>query len=161
MMTTPTNSSFPAHAIVACPGGPRITTYVGRKDSTNPAPGGLLPDVHASGDSLFALFADKCFSAVDLAALFGAHSTSKQFNTDTSNAALLHQRQQLRRNVLETVVLWPVGLGCEDQTAITAARIALRLVPRAAVVEGLADSRARRHCTAPSQCPVIWSSGRW
>lgn len=90
MMTTPTNSSFPAHAIVACPGGPRITTYVGRKDSTNPAPGGLLPDVHASGDSLFALFA----------ALLGAHSTSKQFNTDTSNAALLHQRQQLRRNVL-------------------------------------------------------------
>ena len=85
-MTTPTNSSFPAHAIVTCPGGPRITTYVERKDSTNPAHGGLLPDVHASGDSLFALFADKCFSAVDLAALLGAHSTSKQFNVDTSKA---------------------------------------------------------------------------
>ena len=85
-MTTPTYSSFPAHAIVTCPGGPRITTYIGRKDSTNPAPGGLLPDVHASGDSLFALFADKCFSAVDLAALLGAHSASKQFNVDISKA---------------------------------------------------------------------------
>lgn len=67
-----------AHAIVTCPGGPRIQTFVGRKDSSNPAPDGFLPDVHASGDSLFALFQDKGFSAVDLAALLGAHSTSKQ-----------------------------------------------------------------------------------
>src|SRR6266702_8690161 len=78
-MTTPTNPSFPAHAIAICPGGLRITTYVGRKDSTNPAPGGLLPDVHASSNSLSALFADKSFSAADLAALLGAHSASKQF----------------------------------------------------------------------------------
>lgn len=67
-----------AHAIVTCPGGPRISTYVGRVDSSKPAPDGLLPDVHGSGDSLFALFQDKGFSAVDLAALLGAHSTSKQ-----------------------------------------------------------------------------------
>lgn len=75
-----------AHAIVTCPGGPRITTYIGRKDSSTPAPPDLLPDVHASGDSLFALFADKGFSAVDLAALLGAHSTSKQFHVDESQA---------------------------------------------------------------------------
>ncbi|KAL3417989.1 ligninase lg6 precursor [Phlyctema vagabunda] len=64
-------------AVVTCPGGPRVTTYVGRKDSNVPNPDGLLPDVHASGASLFALFQDKGFDARDLAALLGAHSTSK------------------------------------------------------------------------------------
>ncbi|KAF2098395.1 heme peroxidase [Rhizodiscina lignyota] len=67
-----------AHAIVTCPGGPQVTTYVGRTDSSTPAPNGLLPDVHASADSLYALFLDKGFDDVDLAALLGAHSTSKQ-----------------------------------------------------------------------------------
>jgi len=66
-------------AIVTCPGGPRVTTYVGRKDSTSGNPGGRLPDVHAGGDSLYQLFQDKGFSAVDLAALLGAHSTSRAF----------------------------------------------------------------------------------
>jgi hypothetical protein len=75
-----------AHAIVTCPSGPQIKTYVGRKDSSNPAPDGLLPDVHASGDSLFALFQDKGFNAVDLAALIGAHTCSKQFFVDTAQA---------------------------------------------------------------------------
>ncbi|KAF2490034.1 heme peroxidase, partial [Lophium mytilinum] len=75
-----------AHAIVTCPGGPRIKTYVGRKDSSNPAPNGFLPDVHAAGHSLYALFQDKGFDAVDLAALLGAHSTSKQFHVDPSKA---------------------------------------------------------------------------
>lgn len=66
-------------AIVTCPGGPRVTTYVGRKDSSSVNPGGRLPDAHASGDSLYTLFQAKGFSAVDLAALLGAHSTSKAF----------------------------------------------------------------------------------
>lgn len=68
-------------AIVTCPGGPRVTTYVGRVDNTNPAgnPGGGLPDVHAPGADLYALFQKKGFNAVDLAALLGAHSTSKAF----------------------------------------------------------------------------------
>jgi hypothetical protein len=75
-----------AHAIVTCPGGPTVKTYVGKKDSSNPAPDGLLPDVHASGDSLYALFQDKNFDAVDLAALLGAHTSSKQFFVDTTQA---------------------------------------------------------------------------
>lgn len=66
-------------AIVTCPGGPRVTTYVGRKDSSTVNPGGRLPDVHADAPSLFKLFQDKGFDAVDLAALLGAHSTSKAF----------------------------------------------------------------------------------
>lgn len=44
-----------------------------------PAPAGKLPDAHADAASLSALFADKGFDAVDLAALLGAHSTSKAF----------------------------------------------------------------------------------
>lgn len=64
-------------AIVTCPLGPRVTTFVGRKDSSTPAPPGLLPDVKASGDSLLALFIDKGFDARDLAALVGAHTCSK------------------------------------------------------------------------------------
>ncbi|KAF9700425.1 hypothetical protein EKO04_001980 [Ascochyta lentis] len=71
-----------SHAIVTCPGGPRVQTYIGRKDSSTAAPDGLLPDVRASADSLFKLFQDKGFDAVDLAALLGAHSTSNQFHFD-------------------------------------------------------------------------------
>lgn len=79
-----------SHAIVTCPGGPRIQTYVGRKDSNVMAPPGLLPDVNASADSLYKLFQDKGFDASDLAALLGAHSTSNQFHFDESapNAGL-------------------------------------------------------------------------
>jgi hypothetical protein len=73
-------------AIVSCPGGPRQKTYVGRVDSSNPAPDGLLPDVHSNASVLFTLFQNKGFNAVDLAALVGAHSTSKQFFVDTSAA---------------------------------------------------------------------------
>ncbi|KAL2072618.1 hypothetical protein VTL71DRAFT_11961 [Oculimacula yallundae] len=64
-------------ATLTCPGGPKVATYVGRKDSSNLAPGGRLPDVHASGESLYNLFLAKGFKASELAALLGAHSTSK------------------------------------------------------------------------------------
>ncbi|RDW64717.1 peroxidase-6 [Coleophoma cylindrospora] len=68
-------------AVVVCPSGPRVTTFVGRKDNSSAAgnPNGNLPSATASGDSLYALFQAKGFSAVDLAALLGAHSTSRAF----------------------------------------------------------------------------------
>ena len=66
-------------AIVTCPGGPQIKTFVGRKDSNHPAPPGGLPSVHADASSLFNLFLAKGFTANELAALLGAHSTSKSF----------------------------------------------------------------------------------
>ncbi|KAL5331857.1 hypothetical protein ACEPPN_001396 [Leptodophora sp. 'Broadleaf-Isolate-01'] len=69
-----------AVAIVTCPGGPQIKTFVGRKDSTSPAKGFLLPDVFGAADDLYALFQRKGFTASELAALLGAHSTSKQFH---------------------------------------------------------------------------------
>lgn len=76
------------HAVVTCPGGPRVQTYIGRKDSTTPAPPNLLPDVNAPADSLFRLFQEKGFDAVDLAALLGAHSTSNQFHFNKSAGAV-------------------------------------------------------------------------
>ena len=66
------------HATVTCPKGPRIHTFVGRKDATKAAPTGLLPDVHSPADDLIKLFEDKGFSPHDLAALVGAHSSAKQ-----------------------------------------------------------------------------------
>ncbi|KAH6671342.1 heme peroxidase [Halenospora varia] len=74
-------------AVVTCPGGPVVPTYVGRKDSATPAPNGRLPDVHAPANDLFQLFQDKGFDAVELAALLGAHSTSKAFGQMNANPA--------------------------------------------------------------------------
>lgn len=74
------------HATTSCPKGPRIRTFVGRKDATQAAPTGLLPDVRDSADNLIALFEAKGFSAHDLAALVGAHATAKQRFVDTTQA---------------------------------------------------------------------------
>ncbi|KAF1851474.1 class II peroxidase [Cucurbitaria berberidis CBS 394.84] len=74
------------HATVSCPLGPRVRTYVGRKDATKAAPDGLLPSVHAPADDLVALFADKTISAHDLTALLGDHSTSTWKSVDSSKA---------------------------------------------------------------------------
>lgn len=67
-------------AVVTCPLGPQIQTFVGRTDSSVPAPDGKLPDVHASGESLRTLFLAKGINAKELAALIGAHTSSKSFH---------------------------------------------------------------------------------
>jgi hypothetical protein len=71
-----------AHAVITCPGGPKIKTVVGRADTNVSAPDGFLPagfGPKSSHDVLMNLFLDKGFSPRDLAALIGAHSTSKAF----------------------------------------------------------------------------------
>jgi len=73
-------------ATVVCPLGPRVRSFVGRKDSTTPAVDGLLPDVHADADSLIQLFKDKTIHEHGLAALVGAHTTSQQLFVDPSRA---------------------------------------------------------------------------
>ncbi|EGY20776.1 hypothetical protein VD0002_g3576 [Verticillium dahliae] len=73
-------------ATVTCPLGPRIKTYVGRKDSATPAPENLLPDVNADADSLIALFRDKTIGPHGLVALVGAHTTSQQMFVNESRA---------------------------------------------------------------------------
>jgi hypothetical protein len=65
-------------ATVVCPLGPRIRTFVGRQDSTQLPPDGLLPDVNATVESLIQLFEDKTIKPNGLAALVGAHTTSQQ-----------------------------------------------------------------------------------
>ncbi|PNS14419.1 Cytochrome c peroxidase, mitochondrial [Sphaceloma murrayae] len=75
-----------AHAVVTCPLGPRMRVWVGRKDSSVPAPEGLLPDARASAESLINLFEDKTISPHELVALLGAHGNSKQRFFDASKA---------------------------------------------------------------------------
>jgi hypothetical protein len=70
----------------ACPLGPRIRTFVGRKDSALPAPANLLPSATASADSLIALFEAKTIPPHSLVALLGAHTTSAQFSFDPKRA---------------------------------------------------------------------------
>jgi len=74
------------HAVVTCPLGPRVRFFAGRKDSSTPAPDGLLPGVNDSADKLVALFQDKTISPHQLAALLGAHTTSEQFFVNTTVA---------------------------------------------------------------------------
>lgn len=76
------------HASISCPKGPRVRTFIGRKDATKAAPPGLLPDVHDSADKIIALFQNKGISAHDLAALLGAHATARQRFVDTRPVAV-------------------------------------------------------------------------
>ncbi|UNI21317.1 Manganese peroxidase [Purpureocillium takamizusanense] len=73
-------------ATVTCPLGPRVRSFVGRKDSSNQAPDGLLPSPFDSADRLIELFSNKTISARELAALVGAHTTSQQFFVDPNRA---------------------------------------------------------------------------
>jgi hypothetical protein len=79
-------SFSPAHAVASCPGGPVTQTFVGRKDATAAAPPGQLPPADAPGDEALAKFKAQGFTAEDLGALIGAHTTSRQFVTDPSKA---------------------------------------------------------------------------
>lgn len=63
---------------VACPQGPRVRTYVGRKDGTRPSPDDTMPLQTWAADELLPLFADKTISPQGLVSLVGAHTTSQQ-----------------------------------------------------------------------------------
>lgn len=67
-----------------CPLGPRIRSFVGRKDNAKAGPTGLLPDVNDSADKLIKLFQAKTIDAHDLVALVGAHTTSQQHFVNTA-----------------------------------------------------------------------------
>jgi hypothetical protein len=69
-------------ATVVCPLGPRIRSYVGRADSSEPSPEGLLPGPKTSADEILDKFADKTISPAGVVALLGAHTTSQQNNVD-------------------------------------------------------------------------------
>lgn len=69
---------------VVCPLGPRIRSFVGRKDNAKTGPTGLLPDVNDSADRLVKLFQAKTIDPDDLAALVDAHTTSQQHFVNTA-----------------------------------------------------------------------------
>jgi hypothetical protein len=73
-------------ATVVCPLGPRIRSFVGRKDNSKAGPTGLLPGEKDSADTLLKLFSAKTIDAHDLVALVGAHTTSQQHFVDTSRS---------------------------------------------------------------------------
>ncbi|KAF2838165.1 class II peroxidase, partial [Patellaria atrata CBS 101060] len=75
-----------SHAIITCPLGVVGKTWVGRTDSSIQAPGTDLPDHTAPAQSLLDKFVAKGFTATDLAALLGAHSTARQRFVDPSKA---------------------------------------------------------------------------
>lgn len=70
--------------IIPLPSGPRVRTFVGRRDSYVPAPDGLLPSPFDGADYLIELFRHKTIQPKGLAALLGAHSTSRQRFVDSS-----------------------------------------------------------------------------
>lgn len=69
-------------AAVTCPLGPRVRSFVGRKDSTKANLGGLLPRVDSDALTLINLFKDKTIGPDDLVALVGAHTTSQQHHVN-------------------------------------------------------------------------------
>ncbi|KAF6814816.1 ligninase h2 precursor [Colletotrichum sojae] len=73
-------------ATITCPLGPRVRTFVGRKDSSVPAPDGLLPDVNSPADVLIDLFNNKTIGPYGLISLIGAHTTSQQRFVDPERA---------------------------------------------------------------------------
>lgn len=73
-------------AVVSCPGGPRIRNFVGRKDNSKAGPTGKLPQPYQDAKFLIDLFAAKTFTANDLVALIGAHTSSKQKFVDPARA---------------------------------------------------------------------------
>lgn len=94
-----------AHAVKTCPGGPTVPVKVGRKDSSEASPRGILPQHDAGGGDLIKSFGkldlhdvlpdesqpnipvgEKGFTPVDIAALIGAHTVAKQRGVDRANA---------------------------------------------------------------------------
>ncbi|KAJ7715815.1 heme peroxidase, partial [Mycena metata] len=71
---------------LACPGGPTIPVYVGRRLPLNIAPMGLLPSPEDPVEKLVARFADLGLTVRQMIALIGAHTTGKQRFVDPTLA---------------------------------------------------------------------------
>jgi len=73
-------------ATVTCPLGPRVRSFVGRRDSSVACPPNLLPPVTGSADFLIELFENKTIAPHGLTALIGSHTTSQQRFVDPARA---------------------------------------------------------------------------
>ncbi|EIW55249.1 manganese peroxidase isozyme MP2 [Trametes versicolor FP-101664 SS1] len=66
-----------------CPGAPRLDVFVGRKDATQPAPDGTVPEPFDSVDSILARFDDAGgFSAAEVVALLASHTIAAADHVD-------------------------------------------------------------------------------
>lgn len=65
-------------ATVTCPLGPRVRSFVGRKDNKNANLHDLLPSPFADAETLIEIFRNKTISPRGLVALLGAHTVSQQ-----------------------------------------------------------------------------------
>jgi len=90
-----------ALSVQVCPGGPQISPlFMGRKDATNVAPTGLLPDPSQAVPFLQARFEDMGLTVDNMVALIGAHTTAKQMFVDAEFAG----------DAMDTSVdVWDVG----------------------------------------------------
>ncbi|RYP72318.1 hypothetical protein DL771_004292 [Monosporascus sp. 5C6A] len=75
---------------VVCPLGPRIRSFVGRNDSSVPAPEGRLPLASQDAVPLIELFEDKTIDRGDLITLLGAHTIGQQRFEDPTRAGDPH-----------------------------------------------------------------------
>jgi hypothetical protein len=75
-----------ATAIAMCPLGPKVQALVGRKDNSNAAPVGSVPNSRDPVSKILSAFSAKGFSADDVVALLGTHSVAVQVNDDPSQA---------------------------------------------------------------------------
>ncbi|KAI1422234.1 class II peroxidase [Xylaria sp. FL1777] len=73
-------------ATVVCPLGPRVRSFVGRRDSAVVNRVELLPSPFSEAVDLIRLFRDKTISPHALVALLGAHTTSQQRLTNVTRA---------------------------------------------------------------------------
>ncbi|KAF8896039.1 heme peroxidase [Infundibulicybe gibba] len=98
-------------AVLACPGGPVINTYIGRPPPANNNPDGLLPNTHSPVSTLTARFADMGFSIREMMALIGSHTAGTQKFVDTTQAGAAFD---------STDELWDVRFYAETQSNLTA-----------------------------------------
>lgn len=75
---------------VVCPMGPRVRSFVGRNDSSTPAPEGRLPAATQDVEELLELFEAKTIDRGDLITLLGAHSVGQQRFEDPARSGDPH-----------------------------------------------------------------------
>ena len=72
-----------AVALTNCPGAPQVQFLAGRKDATEPAPEGLIPEPQDSVDSILARFDDAGgMTPFEVIALLASHSVARADKVD-------------------------------------------------------------------------------
>jgi len=97
--------------VLSCPGGPRVSAWVGRPLPLNVAPTGLLPSPDDPVPQLLDRFLDMGLQTEDLMALVGAHSSGTQQFVDPSLAGSSFD---------STVDIWDVRFYKETNESTTA-----------------------------------------